>query len=73
MPNGDFGMLGIDLNALKNHMEGQLLCTLIKMNPDITEKQQKQLRAAIAIFEKHGIGAIETLDIMRELGVVYNE
>ncbi len=73
MPNPDFGMLGIDLNALKNHMEGQLLCTLIKMNPDITEKQQKQLRAALAIFEQHGIGAIEALDIMRGISEVYND
>ena len=73
MPNPDFGMLGIDLNALKNHMEGQLMSALIKMNPNVTEQQQKQLRTTMAIFEKHGIGAIEALDIMRAIAEVYNE
>lgn len=73
MPNPDFGMLGIDLNALKIHMEGQLMSSLIKMNPNITPQQQKQLRVTMSIFEKHGIGAIEALDIMREIAEVYNE
>jgi hypothetical protein len=73
MNNPNYDRIGIDLKALKNQMEGQLVCAMMKLNPDVTKQQLDQIRASMTVFEKHGIGALEALDILREIGAIYHE
>lgn len=73
MNNPNYDRIGIDLKALENQMEGQLVCAMMKLNPDVTKQQLDQIRASMAVFEKHGIGALEALDILREIGAIYHE
>jgi len=73
MAKTDFEMSGIDLGALKNQMENQFMMSLLQKNPELTDQQRNQFRRALDVYEKHGIGAIETLDIIREISVIYNE
>jgi hypothetical protein len=73
MSNADFSMPYLAAEIIKNHLENRLTEAMIEMSPSLTEHEQDQLRAALKIFERHGVGPIVALNILRDLPEVFNE
>lgn len=60
--------IGIDLDALKLAMENAMVRNIIKsMMPPEERACKETFLGVLTIFERHNIGAIECLDIMKEL------
>ena len=61
--------IGIDLNALRHAIEGHVVRSIINSSMGSMDAQtRKTLSNAIAVFERHGIGAATAIQILIELG-----
>jgi len=69
----DDNILGISIKQIKNKMERQVLESIVFATPTMTYSQRQQWKAALDVFERHNIGAIEAMEILTEISKVYNE
>ena len=59
--------VGFDLAAFKRTIEGSVVRSMLRSTP--TDEATRQIVfKALAVFERHGIGAVQAMQIMSELG-----
>jgi len=73
MPNDDDNILGISVKQVLNKLERRALESVVFSTPTMTYSQRQQWNAALDVFERHNIGAIEAMEILVEVSKVYNE
>lgn len=62
----------INIKAFRNRVERQVVTDFARRGSGMTDESTRQLQEVLVIFEKHGIGAMEALDMMQEITRIYD-
>lgn len=65
--------VNIDFAALYKQMESQIVLQLLRQNSQLRPGQFVQMQEVLTIFAQHGVGAVEAMQILAQIGELFKE
>lgn len=62
----------INIKAFKNRVERQVVSDFMSRGNAMSDKDVRRIQEVLVVFEQHGIGAVEALDMMQEITRIYD-